>query len=146
MHHSEHQFHNVTRLEAPPTQRLFQSNGSSFSTRRILVHDAGGISEITLFANAPKALDLLFCESLEGELAKMNTETLDALSNTIRAERQSRETPPALSPGQVGIGQGNTAGDAVDEPALEAVNETMRQVLPRDCPGVTVTEDDGLPF
>ncbi len=139
MHHSEHQFHNVIRLEAPPTQRLFQSNGSSFSTRRILVHDAGGISEITLFANAPKALDLLFCESLEGELAKMDTETLDALANAIRAERQSRDGVPSAQPRE--------CGECGDD-ALEGTPFCLRHtsLLPRDCPGVTVTEDDGVPF
>ncbi len=93
MHHSEHAFHNVTRVEAQETTRLFQSNGSAFSTRRIIIHDNGGISEIALFANHEEALALRQPERhVEAMLKDLSVEQLDDLANAVRAERQSRDT------------------------------------------------------
>ncbi len=141
MHHSEHAFHNVTRVEAQETNRLFQSNGSAFSTRRILIHDKDGISEIALFAAHEEALALRQPERhVEAMLKDLSADQLDSLATAIRAERQSRDPQPAPD-------DAVPAGTSVAEHLAARYAEIDRH--PRDCPGgpVTVTEDDGeVPF
>ncbi len=170
MHHSEHSFHNVTRVEAPPPKRLFQSNGSPFSTRRITIHDADGLSDVVLYAADENALELLYHEPTEAGLKRLTTEELDALANAVRAERQSRDPQPApdaqdypsqeayeaalemhekFQAAQILLAPDDTvpAGTSVAEHLAARYAEIDRH--PRDCPGgpVTVTEDDGeVPF
>lgn len=156
MHHSEHAFHNVTRVEAQETTRLFQSNGSAFSTRRVLVHDAGGVSEIALFAAHEEALALRQPERhVEAMLKDLSVEELDDLANAVRAERQSRD--PSVQD-QAAMRHEKVPDDAV--PAGVSLAEHLaaqyaeidrhpRDCAPLDLPAsgpVAVFDDDGLPF
>ncbi len=164
MHHSEHAFHNVTRVEAHEPSRLFQSNGSAFSMRRILIHDKDGISEIALFAAHEEALALRQPERpVEAMLKDLSVEQLDDLANAVRAERQSREPAPDAQDFPTAEAYGAALLDheakADDTPYAARLEASLAQaeiearlaggcpeLHPRDCPGVTVTEDDGLPF
>ncbi len=120
----------VERINDAGTYKHYDLDGRVYYTRLITCHGGGRTVTLILHANTSEALELLPRKSIEADLAEMDTDTLDALANAIRAERQSRDPQPAP--------------DAQDYPTLAEYETALH---PRDCPGVTVTEDDGeVPF
>ncbi len=125
----------VERINDAGTYKHYDLDGRVYYTRLITCHGGGRTVTLILHANTSEALELLPRKSIEADLAKMDTDTLDALVNAVRAERQSRDTFMA---------DGSYRPGALP-PEVE-IAPAGPVVLPRDCPGVTVTEDDGLPF
>ncbi len=150
------------------TRKHHDPDGKPYWTRLITCHGGGKSVTLILHANRKEALDLLPRKSIEADLAEMNTDTLDALANAIRAERQSRHTvevsPGVLTDGHSISGTGPDIAAALGLEETQAPDDavptgvTVAEHLagkyaeidrhPRDCPGgpVTVTEDDGVPF
>ncbi len=123
--------HKVRRVYTNETRKYHEKDGRTYHCRDIVIHDAAGETfTIGLMADAPgntaDCLDMLPREPTEAGLKRLTTEELDALANAVRAERQSRTPEPAP--------------DAQDYPTLAEYEAALH---PRDCPGVTVTEDDG---
>ncbi len=123
----------VERINDAGTRKHFDPHDAApYWTRLITCHGGGHTITLVLHANRPDALELLPMFSLEAQLAKMDNDTLDALANAVRAERQSREPAP---------------DDAVPAGVTVAEHLAARYAeIDRDCPA-TVTEDDGeVPF
>ncbi len=126
--------HAVQRVYLNGCHKYHDPNGKTYHCRDLVIHGDHDTFTLSLVADAPgntaECLTPHPLESTEVELAKLTTEELDALANAVRAERQSRTPEPTP--------------DAQDYPSLAEYEAALH---PRDCPGVTVTEDDGeVPF
>ncbi len=135
----------VERLNDAGPAKGHDPDGKPYWTRLITCHGGGRTVTLVLHAYRPDALELLPRKSIEADLAEMNNDTLDALANAVRAERQFRDRHP----------EGCSCG-APDCPQWEADQAGCARaelIHPRDCApvslpaagSISITEDDGEP-
>ncbi len=149
---STHSFDRIESVRDAGTQQHFEVKGRRYWTRMIVCHGGGTTHTLILQAETEAALDFAPLQSTEAQLRKATTEELDSLANAIRAERQSREPAPDARPdrcsrcGNVTVLFG-LPGEGEPLLCLGCQTAPEAKMHPRDCPGVTVTEDDGeVPF
>ncbi len=86
----------VEHINDAGTRKHFSPlDAAPYWTRMITCHGGGKTVTLILHANRKEALDLTPAQGVEAGLAEMDNDTLDALANAIRAERQSRDPQPA---------------------------------------------------
>ncbi len=139
----------VERINDAGTRKHFDPHDAApYWTRLITCHGGGHTITLVLHARHPDALELLPMFSLEAQLTEMDTDTLDALANAVRAERQSRDPQPAPDAQDYPTAEAYGAALLDHEAKADDMPYTARleASLAAEAANVTVTEDDGVPF
>ncbi len=142
-------------------------SGKPYWSRCFVAHmEGGGTLTVVLLSDRPDGLDLhLGAGHVADHLTRLSVEELDSLSNAVRAERQSRHPEPtqdyicAYCGLRVASDEGVPAvNDDAEWARLAGLHKDgcewcrtrahRREPPPDDAvpAGVTVTEDDGVPF